>query len=218
VSDAALAHLGLKSVAMVGGRVQGRVFRLSFSGELAYEIAVPADAGDEVAEALMEAGAAFGICAYGVEAMNVLRIEKGHVTHNEINGTATAADVGMGRLVARKKTDFIGRAMIDREGLVAPDRLQLVGVAPLDPAATFRAGAHILDKGAAARLENDQGHITSACYSPHLGSAIGLALVKRGRERLGEEVMVWNALHGEYTPARLTAPVFVDPENRRLHV
>jgi sarcosine oxidase subunit alpha len=217
VSDAAFPHLSAKTATFLGGRIEGRLFRLSFSGELAYEIAVPAGRGDEVAEALMQAGAPFGICPYGVEAMGVLRIEKGHVTHNEINGTVTAADLGMGRLVARAKPDFIGRAMLDREGLNDPDRLRLVGVAPLARSGALSAGAHVLAKGAAATLENDEGYLTSACHSPHVGSAIALALVKRGPERIGEEVVVWNALRGEYTPARLTAPAFVDPDNRRLH-
>jgi methylglutamate dehydrogenase subunit C len=217
VSDAALAHMAAKAVTLLGGRVEGRLFRLSYSGERAYEIAVPAGKGDEVAQALMEAGAPEGVCAYGVEAMGVLRIEKGHVTHNEINGTVTAADLGMGRLVARSKPDFIGRVLLDREGLNDPDRLRLVGVAPLEASGVLRAGAHVLAKGAAATLENDRGYLTSACHSPHVGSAIALALVRRGPERIGEEVVVWNALKSEYTPARLTNPVFVDPENQRLH-
>ena len=150
--------------------------------------------------------------------MGVLRIEKGHVTHNEINGTVTADDLGLGRLVARAKPDFIGRALLDREGLTDPDRPQLVGILPLDTKATIRAGAQVLDKGAVANLENDQGYLTSACYSPHLASPIALALVKRGRARHGEEVVIWNALQNEYAAARLVSPVFVDPDNRRLHV
>ena len=132
-SNDAFPHLAARPVTLLGGRVPGRLFRLSFSGELAYEIAVPAGYGDAVAEALMQAGAPYGICPYGVEAMSVLRIEKGHVTHNEIDGTVTAADLGMGRLVSKTKPDFIGRAMLDREGLNDPDRLRLVGLVPLDP-------------------------------------------------------------------------------------
>jgi sarcosine oxidase subunit alpha len=150
--------------------------------------------------------------------MGVMRIEKGHVAHSEINGTATAGDLGMGRLVSKQKRDFIGRAMLGREGLTHPYRMRLVGLAPLDPQSILRAGAHVLRKGDVATLENDQGHVTSACYSPHVGSYIALALVARGPERLGEEVVVWNALGSEYVAARLVKPVFVDPTHGRLHV
>ena len=123
----------------------------------------------------------------------------------------------MGRMVSRTKADFVGRFMLDRQGLTAADRPALVGLHPLDPRDSLRAGAHILRKGDDATLENDQGYVTSACWSPHVGSAIGLALVIRGPERHGEEVLVWNALNGEFTPARLTPPVFVDPTHGRLH-
>jgi sarcosine oxidase subunit alpha len=87
----------------------------------------------------------------------------------------------------------------------------------LDAKKTFRTGSHILAKGAAATLENDEGHVTSSCFSPHVGSTIGLALVVRGPDRHGEEVLVWNGLAGEFTPAQLCDPVFVDPANEKLH-
>jgi glycine cleavage system aminomethyltransferase T len=218
ISNEAFPHLSAKSVGMLGGRVRGRLFRLSFSGELAYEIAVPAGHGDCIAEALMTAGAPHGICAYGVEAMNVLRIEKGHVTHNEINGTVTAVDLGMGRMVSRDKADFVGRHMLDREGLKDLNRPRLVGLTPADRKGRLRAGAHVLRKADEAALENDQGYVTSACYSPASGSYIALALVKRGAERHGEEVLVWNDLESEYTPARIVSPIFVDPSRGKLHV
>ncbi|MBW8299464.1 MAG: sarcosine oxidase subunit alpha [Hydrogenophaga sp.] len=218
ISDEAFPYLAAKEVSLFGGRLKGRLFRISFSGELAYELAVPADFGESVADAIMGAGKEHGICAYGIEALAVLRIEKGHVTHNEINGTVVPADLGFAKMVSSAKTDFIGKHMLSREGLTDPDRPQLVGVVPLDPATSFRTGSHILAKDAAASLENDQGYVTSSCFSPHLGSTIGLALVKGGASRHGEEVLAWNGLRNEFTPARLTSPVFFDPENEKLHV
>ncbi len=218
ISNDAFPFLGAKEVSLFGGQLQGRLFRISFSGELAYELAVPAGYGESVADALMEAGKEHGICAYGVEALGVLRIEKGHVTHNEINGTVVPGDLGFGKMVSAAKADFVGKHMLSREGLNDPNRAQLVGVAPIDPATTFRSGSHILEKGAAATLENDQGYISSSCYSPHVGSTIGLALVKRGASRHGEEVLVWNGIRNEYTPARLCDPVFFDPANEKLKV
>ncbi|MBD0415438.1 sarcosine oxidase subunit alpha [Oryzicola mucosus] len=218
ISNEAFPFLAARDVSLFSGQLRGRLFRISFSGELAYELAVPAGYGESVADALMDAGKQHGICAYGVEALSVLRIEKGHVTHNELNGTVVPADLGFGKMVSAAKPDFIGKAMVDREGLVAEDRPQLVGVVPLDPAQAFRTGSHILAKDAAATLENDQGYVTSSCYSPHIGSTIGLALVKRGSQRHGEDVMIWNGLRNEYTPGRLCSPVFFDPANEKLHV
>ncbi|SIQ98486.1 N-methylglutamate dehydrogenase subunit C [Rhizobium sp. RU20A] len=217
LSDAAMPFLGAKTVTLGGGAIEARLFRISFSGELAYELAVPAGYGEAVADAIMEAGRVHGICAYGVEALAVMRIEKGHVTHNEINGTVVPADLGFGRMVSATKADFIGRAMLAREGLTDLDRPRLVGVKPVDPKDGFRTGSHILAEGAEATLENDQGYVSSSCYSPSLGHTIGLALVKRGPERLGERVQIWNSLRGEFTMGVLTSPVFIDPDNARLH-
>ncbi|AJY46280.1 sarcosine oxidase subunit alpha family protein [Martelella endophytica] len=217
ISDAVVPFLAAREVTLCNGQVAARLFRISFSGELAYELAVPAGYGESVADALMAAGREHGLQPYGVEAMSVLRIEKGHVTHNEINGTVVPDDLGFGRMVSTKKRDFIGKAMLGRDGLTAPGRLQLVGVVPLEKDGMFSAGAHILRSGDAATLENDQGHVTSAAFSPHLGSMIGLALASAGRSRHGEAVVVWDGLRGRSTPARLCDPVFYDPSNEKLH-
>ncbi|WP_276120004.1 sarcosine oxidase subunit alpha family protein [Pararhizobium qamdonense] len=217
ISDAAFPFLGAKEVSLCGGKLTGRLFRISFSGELAYELAVPAGYGEAIADAIMEAGAPHGICPYGVEALGVMRIEKGHVTHSEINGTVIPSDLGFAKMVSAAKPDFIGKAMLSREGLLADDRLSLVGVKPVNPATTFKTGSHILSDGAVPSLENDQGYVSSSCYSPNLGSTIGLALVKHGPKRHGEHVTVWNDLKNEYTKAVLCSPVFFDPENGKLH-
>ncbi|MGD9509691.1 MAG: sarcosine oxidase subunit alpha family protein [Geminicoccaceae bacterium] len=217
LANDAFPYLAARAVTLKGG-LEGRLFRISFSGELAYELAVPAGYGESIADAVLAAGARFGITPYGSETLGVLRVEKGHVTHAEINGTVTPGDLGFGKMVSATKPDFIGKAMLAREGMQAPDRPALVGVRPLDPATSFRAGAHILSKGAQATLENDQGYVSSAVFSPHVGSTIGLALVTRGPERHGEEVLVWDALRDSMTPALLCPSCFVDPDNARLHV
>lgn len=218
ISNAAFPYLAAKEVSLCGGKLHGRLFRISFSGELAYELAVPAGYAESIGDILMAAGSEYGVQPYGSEALGVLRIEKGHVTHNEINGTVVPGDLGFARMVSSRKPDFIGKAMLDREALKAPDRLRLVGVRPIDPSTSFRTGSHVLTKGAEATLENDQGYVTSSAFSPHLGSTIGLALVKHGPERHGEEVVIWNGLKDEYTPAILCDPAFVDPANEKLHV
>lgn len=217
ISNAAFPFMGARAVSLFGSKLEGRLFRISFSGELAYELGVPAAYGEFVADAIMQAGEKHDICAYGAEALGVLRIEKGHVTHAEINGTVTPGDLGFARMVSTNKPDFIGKAMLQREGLQAADRPRLVGVKPVNPATGFRTGAHILAEGAAATLENDQGYVTSSAFSPSLGHTIGLALIKNGPERIGEKIVIWNGLRNEYTDAVICSPVFIDPQNEKLH-
>ncbi|MGJ4993922.1 sarcosine oxidase subunit alpha family protein [Bradyrhizobium sp. HKCCYLS3077] len=214
VSNAALPYLGCVEFTWRG--VPARLFRVSFSGELAYEIAVPAQHGDAAIRAIMAAGAEFGITPYGTEALGVMRIEKGHVAGNEINGTTTAADLGLGRMMSTKK-DYIGRVLAQRPGLVDPERPTLVGLRPVDPLARLRAGAHILARGAAPTTENDEGYVTSVAFSPMLGHWIGLALVKRGPQRIGERMRAYDPVRDGDTEVELVSPVFVDPEGARLH-
>jgi methylglutamate dehydrogenase subunit C len=215
ISDVAFPYLAARDVALKGG-LRARLFRISFSGELAYELAVPAGYGEAVADELMKLGAPHGLCAYGVEAMNVLRIEKGFVTHSEMDGTVTPDDMGLGRMFADTKVDFIGKRMSGRFGLTAADRYQLVGLIPVDPDDDFKVGAHLLKEGARPSLLNDQGHVTSVCHSPTLDCCIGLALLKSGRERIGEKITVWDGLNGKDVLATVSHPVFVDPDGQKL--
>ena len=217
VSDTAFPFLSAGVVTLKGG-LNARLFRISFSGELAYELAVPAGLGEAVADAIMAEGSAHGICAYGLEAMNVLRIEKGHVTHAEFDGRVTPDDAGFGRMVSAQKNDFIGKRLSTRYGLTAADRMQMVGLKPVETDQHIRAGAHLLREGAKASTLNDQGYVSSACHSPTLGHDIALAFLKSGRERYGERVVVWDKLGGSETVAEICHPVFVDPGNTRLRV
>jgi sarcosine oxidase subunit alpha len=197
------------------GGAPARLFRVSFSGELAYEISVPARLGDAAARALMAAGEAFGVTPYGTEALGVMRIEKGHPAGAELNGQTTAADLGLARLLSKKK-DFIGRVMAERPGLTDPERPALVGLRPLEPGRRLRGGAHLLAKGAAPTAANDQGYVTSAACSPSLGGWIGLALLARGRERHGERVVVHDPVRDGDLEAEVVDPVFIDPEGARV--
>ncbi|CAL79544.1 sarcosine oxidase, alpha subunit [Bradyrhizobium sp. ORS 278] len=214
VSDPALPYLGCVEFTWHG--VPARLFRVSFSGELAYEIAVPAQHGDAAIRAIMKAGAEFGITPYGTEALGVMRIEKGHVAGNEINGTTTAADLGLGRMMSQKK-DYIGRVLAQRPGLVDPDRPTLIGLRPIKPQDRLRAGAHMLALGAAPTTENDEGYVTSVAFSPTLGHWIGLALVKRGPQRVGERMRAYDPVRDGDTEVELVSPVFLDPQGARLH-
>ncbi|MEI9995289.1 MAG: sarcosine oxidase subunit alpha family protein [Rhizomicrobium sp.] len=214
VGDAAFPYLSAAAVTVCGG-LAARLFRISFSGELAYELSVPARYGDAVIRAIMAAGEPFAIVPYGTEALSVLRIEKGHVAGNELNGQTTAADLGLGRMMSAKK-DYIGRTLAQRPALVAADRSVLVGIKPIDRGQRLRAGAHFLAMGAPAAPESDEGHLTSVAYSPALGHWIGLGLLKRGRARTGERIRAYDPVRNGDQEVEVCAPVFVDPEGARL--
>jgi methylglutamate dehydrogenase subunit C len=191
-----------------------RLFRLSFSGELAYEISIPASCGDLLVRALFEAGRAFDVVPYGTEALGVMRIEKGHPAGNELNGQTTAGDLGMGRMLSTKK-DFIGRVMAGRPGLTNPDRPSLVGIRPLQ-GERLRAGAHLVPLGVAPVASNDQGYVTSTAFSPTLGHWVGIALLKRGPERHGEHIIVHDPLRGADVEVEVCDHVFIDPKGARV--
>ncbi len=212
LADVELPHMGVAETTIMGG-VEARIFRLSFSGELAYEIAVPARRGEALARRLMAEGQAFGITPYGLEAIGLLRLEKGHVVGSELNGHTTAGDLGLGKMMSARK-DFIGRVMAGRPALVDPDRPVLVGLKCSGPVA---GGAHLFAQGAAATPENDQGYVTSVGYSPRRGCWIALGLLARGRERLGETIRAHDPVRGRDTAVEVVSPVFYDPEGSRLH-
>jgi len=213
LSNDALPYMGAITLRWRGHAA--RLYRVSFSGELAYELSVPAHAGAALVEHLFAVGAAFGVTAYGTEALGVMRIEKGHPAGNELNGWTTATDLGLGRMASKKK-DFIGRVSGQRPALVDPARPRLVGLMPADGTATIRAGAHLLRVGAAPVAANDQGYVTSACYSPTLGKPIALALLSHGADRHGETVVVHDPVRGADVLAVVCDPVFVDPAGERL--
>ncbi|MCA1442612.1 sarcosine oxidase subunit alpha family protein [Ensifer sp. IC4062] len=215
ISDEAFPLLAAGAVTLKGG-LKARLFRISFSGELAFELAVPAGFGMAVADQLMDVGRAFDICAYGVEALNVLRLEKGLATHAEFDGRVTPDDCGLGRMVSPHKADFIGKHLSSRYGLTAADRMQLVGLKPVDREKDIRAGAHLLREGMKPSTLNDQGWVSSACFSPSLGHHIALGFLKSGRERYGERIVVWDKLRDQEVVAEVCDPVFVDPEKARM--
>ena len=213
ISDAAFPYMGAGEIT-VGG-LRARLFRISFSGELAYEIAVPTRYGDGLIRALVAAGAEFGAVVYGTEALGVMRIEKGHVAGNELNGTSSALNMGLGKMVSRKK-DAIGVVLSQRDGMTAPDGLRLVGVRPVNPKDPLKAGSHLLKPGAAAVMENDDGWLTSMVYSPNLGHHIALGYLKNGAARMGERLRAVNLLVGTDVAVEIVSPHFIDPEGERL--
>ena len=215
LNDETMPYLAAREVKILGG-IEARLFRISFSGEHAYELAVPADFGNAAARALMQAGSEFGITPYGVEALSIMRIEKGHVAGGELNGTTTAADLGLGKMMSTKK-DYIGRAMAGRPGMIDPARQCVVGIKPADRTMKLRSGGHLLKQGDAPSMQADQGYICSVAWSPMLDTWLGLALLSNGRARHGEIVKVFDGLRGEHYLAEICDPVHFDPKNERLH-
>ncbi|WP_420131784.1 sarcosine oxidase subunit alpha family protein [Rhodopseudomonas sp.] len=213
LSDAALPYMGCGEYQL--GGVPARLFRISFSGELAYEIAVPAGYGDALMRALMAAGEGLGVVPYGTEALGVMRIEKGHAAGNELSGQTVARDLGLGRMMSTKK-DFVGRVMAGRPALIDPQRPTLIGLRPVDRTTRLRNGAHLFTPGVTPSPETDQGYITSSAFSPSLGHWIALALLVRGPERIGERIRVYDPIRSEDYEAEIVSPVFVDPEGGRL--
>ncbi|AXI53687.1 sarcosine oxidase subunit alpha [Sulfitobacter sp. JL08] len=214
LSNDAFPFMACGEITVCGG-LRARLFRISFSGELAYEIAVPTRYGDAMIRRLMAAGEEFDVVPYGTEALGVMRIEKGHVTGNELNGTTTALNLGMGRMVSKAK-DSIGSVLSEREGLNAPDALVLVGLQPVDKSHRVLAGSHLMTKGHDVNAANDQGYITSAAYSPHLGCSIGLGFLKNGGARKGEVIKAVSPLTGLNVDLEVVSAHFIDPEGERL--
>jgi methylglutamate dehydrogenase subunit C len=213
ISDAAFPYMGAGNIT-VGG-LRARLFRISFSGELAYEIAVPTRYGDALIRKLVAVGTAFDAVVYGTEALGVMRVEKGHVAGNELNGQSSALNMGLGKMVSRKK-DSIGMVLSQREGMNHPGGYRLVGVKAADPNGSLSAGSHFMEIGAPVALASDGGWLTSKVYSPHLGCDIALGYLKGGDQKIGHRMRAVNFLTNTDTVVDIVSPHFFDPEGERL--
>ena len=214
ISNEAFPFMACGAVNVCGG-TPGRLFRISFSGELAYEIAVPARYGESLMAALMAAGEEFDAVAYGTEALGVMRVEKGHAAGPELIGQTTARMLGMQRMVSKKK-DCIGNILSERPGMNREDGLELMGFRPLDRSQDLPSGAHFLAPGAEPATANDEGWMTSVAWSPELGHAIGLGFIRNGHARIGETVRAWDGVRGRDVPVEIVSAHFLDPEGERL--
>ena len=194
--------------------IAARIMRISFSGELAYEVNVRGDQALAVWEALMAAGSAHGITPYGTESMHVLRAEKGFIiVGQDTDGSVTPVDLGMEWILSKAK-DYLGRRSLARSDTAREDRKQLVGLLCEDPAAVLPEGGQVVADSGVALPVPMLGHVTSSYFSAHLNRSIALALMKGGRKHLGEPVEVPLA-DGRVLRAKVASPVFVDPEGAR---
>ena len=214
LSADALAFMEMASGTMGGFPV--RLFRISFSGELSFEIATPANFGQDLWDKIFEAGEEFGIAPYGTEALHVLRAEKGFiVVGDETDGTVTPHDVGMSWAVSKKKPDYIGKRSLEQAFLTEPGRKQLVGLSTTDPNEVLPDGAQAVETVHAGK-QNMIGHVTSSYWSPTLQRSIAMALIKDGSKRMGEKISF--PLADKVIEAEIVNPVFYDKEGARQNV
>jgi sarcosine oxidase subunit alpha len=214
ISGGALPHMGVAEGTICG--IPMLLFRVSFSGELGYEVNVPSDYGRAVWEAIYDAGRAQGITPYGTEAMHVLRAEKGYIiVGQDTDGTVTPDDVGLAWAIGRNKADFVGKRSLERTAMKAPQRKQLVGLRTLGTGTVLEEGAQVVETAGQQPPMKLLGHVTSSYFSAALGHPIALALVAGGRARLGNTLYV--PMPGGDIPVEVTSPVFYDRDGARLN-
>ncbi|MEE2981524.1 MAG: glycine cleavage T C-terminal barrel domain-containing protein, partial [Pseudomonadota bacterium] len=195
--------------------IPARVFRVSFTGELSYEINVASSYATALWQALMTAGAKYDITPYGTEAMHILRAEKGFVVvGHDTDGTVTPQDLGMDWIVSKKKKDFIGKRALSRPDTVRDDRKQFVGLLTEDPETVVPEGAQIVSEVWPKPPMPMEGHVTSSYWSAALGHSIAMALLERGHARHGEMVNI--SLQNRMVRAKVTAPQFYDLEGEKI--
>ena len=211
VGNEALPFMGYLEATISGAPV--RILRMTFSGELAYEVHTPSGHGLPVWEALLEAGRPWDIMPYGTEALGVLRIEKGHVVAGELDGRTVPSDFGFERL-QRPDSDFIGKRSLERPGLTKENRHGFVGLRSVNGRRIPR-GAQIVVNAARPRPVPMLGHVTATCYSPNLGQHIALALLDDADRYQGEILYASSPLEGENVPVEVAHPVFIDPAGNR---
>ena len=214
LSKEAFPHMSVREGTILG--VPTRLFSVSFTGELGFEVNVPAQYGRFIWEAIYAAGERFGITPYGTETMHVLRAEKGYIiVGQETDGTQVPDDVNLGWAVGKAKKDFVGKRSLARDAMSAPDRKQLVGLKTLDPQTVLEEGAQIVADPKAPVPVPMLGFVTSSYHSAVLGRSIALALVKGGRPRIGSRLSV--PMPDRVIEVEVVEPVFYDPKGERLN-
>ncbi|MEI8031426.1 MAG: 2Fe-2S iron-sulfur cluster-binding protein [Comamonadaceae bacterium] len=214
--DAALSPTQMKHMTLRDSHYQAnpiRVLRASFNGELGYEINIAPSQTEALLSALWEAGQALGVCAYGVEALMIMRLEKGFIhVGADTDGTTLPGDVGLARGIDKKAANFVGRRSLTRAAGTDADRMQLVGLQPVDRRSLLPVGSHLSLMPPPTLAE---GFITSSCFSPALQQPIALAMLKRGTQRIGEQIKAWHL--GKSIAVEVVRTPFFDPAGERLH-
>ena len=213
VSNEGLPFMGYLESNLFG--IPARIFRISFSGELAYEVNVESDNGNFMWEKIIEIGKEFAIQPYGTEALSTLRIEMGHVAGSELDGRTIPYDNGLDGLVSKKK-DFIGKRSLNRKAFIAQDRQKVVGVVPLDKKTSIPEGSHLV-KDANAKLPNPKlGHISASCWSVEYNNPFSLAILKDGKNMIGKKLFALCPVKNKSIPVEIVSSHYVDPKGERV--
>jgi len=214
ISASGFPHMSF-AIGTVAG-IAARIVRVSFSGEVSFEVNVPAAQATRFLSAALDAGAAYQIAPYGIEALMMLRLEKGYLhVGSDTDGSSTPDDVGWGRVARAKTSDYIGKRSLLRPGNQDQKRKQFVGLEPLDPDQAIRPGGHLLSGTNRQPPAETEGWVTSACFSANLDRYIALGVLRDGRNRAGETFTVCD--EDLRYPVRVVSPVFYDPEGVRLN-
>lgn len=215
LSDAAFPHMAVAECTVAG--FPARLFRVSFTGELGFEVNVPARHGRALWDLLWQAGQVHGVTAYGTEAMHVLRAEKGFIiVGQDTDGTVTPQDAGLSWAIGKQKPDFVGKRSLMRPDIVAPGRKQLVGLLTDDPTTVLEEGAQIVADPSQPLPMRMIGHVTSSYWSEALGRSIAMALIEGGHDLQGRTLHV--PMEGRTIAAKVSGVTFYDPEGQRLKV
>jgi len=195
--------------------VYARIFRISFSGELAYEVNVESDNGNFMWEKIIEVGKEFEIQPYGTEALSTLRIEMGHVAGSELDGRTIPYDNGLEGMVSKKK-DFIGKRSLNREAFINPTREKIVGVVPLDKKSMIPEGSYLVSDSNASLPNPKLGHISASCWSVEYNNPFSLAILKDGKKKIGEKLYAVSPLKNKNIAVEIVSSHYVDPKGERV--
>ena len=213
VSNEGLPFMGFVEANLFG--VNARIFRISFSGELAYEVNVESDNGNFMWEKIIEIGKDFDLQPYGTEALSTLRIEMGHVAGSELDGRTIPYDTGLDGLVSKKK-DFIGKRSLLKKAYNEKDRQRLVGVVPLDKKTSIPEGSHLV-KDPKGKLPNPKlGHISASCWSVEHNNPFSLAILKDGKNMIGSKLYAMSPLKNKTIAVEIVSSHYVDPKGERV--
>ena len=213
VSNETFPFMGYKEADLYG--VPARIFRISFSGELAYEINVESGYGIFMWEKIMNLGKEMNIEPYGTEALSTLRIEMGHVAGSEIDGRTIAQDLSLDGMLSKKK-DFIGKRSLNREAFINPDREKIVGVVPVDKKTMIPEGSHLVENNKAKLPNPKLGHISASCWSVEYNNPFSLAILKQGKKRIGDKLYALSPLKGKDIEVEIVSSHYVDPKGERV--
>jgi len=213
VSNEALPFMGYKESNLFG--VPTRIFRISFSGELAYEINVESGYGIFMWEKIIELGKEMNIEPYGTEALSTLRIEMGHVAGSEIDGRVIPSDLSLEKMISKKK-DFIGKRSLNREAFLNPEREKIVGIIPLDKKTMIPEGSHLVENEKAQLPNPKLGHISASCWSVEYNNPFSLAILNNGKKRIGEKLYALSPLKNKSIPVEIVSSHYVDPKGERV--